>query len=87
MATPNRAKSGIVEFPCKKLDVHVHLGMGPNPMNIFNAEERIKFDRFFGVDKCVLLPMAGKSKDMPSAPGMMSPEDACAICEKYPLYK
>ena len=84
MATPNRAKSGVVEFPCKKLDVHVHLGVGPNPMNIFTAEERIKFDRFFGVDKCVLLPMAGNSKDMPGVPGMMSPEDARDICEKYP---
>ena len=33
MATPNRAKSGVVEFPCKKLDVHVHLGMGANAMS------------------------------------------------------
>lgn len=84
MASANRAKSGSVQFPCKKLDVHVHLGMGENAMNMFNAESRLEFDKFYGVDKCVLLPMVGNSPDMPKIPGMMTPEDARDICAKYP---
>lgn len=80
----NRAKSGTVDFPCRKLDAHVHLSTGANPMGCFNAEERMEFDKFFGVDKCVLLPMAGSDPNIPSAPGMMTSEDACRICQKYP---
>lgn len=84
MSKPNRAKSGIVEFPCKKLDVHTHLAMGENMMGIFTAEERIEFDKVYGVDKCVLLPMAGNTPGVPKMPGMMTPEDAYEICQKYP---
>lgn len=84
MAKPNRAKSGTVDFPCKKLDVHVHLATGENAMGIFCAEDRIAFDKYYGVDKCVLLPMAGSTPGVPAMLGMMTPEDACAICEKYP---
>ena len=84
MTKPNRAKSGFVQFPCKKLDVHVHLATGENAMGIFDAESRIAFDKFYGVDKCVLLPMAGNEPDSPAMPGMMTPDDACQICEKYP---
>lgn len=80
----NRAKSGFVEFPCKKLDIHVHLSTEKNAMGVFDAEERIAFDRFYGVDKCVLLPMAGTIPGLPSMPGMMTPEDAYEICRQYP---
>lgn len=83
MQKPNHAKSGVMEFPCKKLDVHVHLAVETNPMKMFTALERMEFDKFYGVDKGVLLPMADSS-GTPSMPGMMRPDDAYRICEQYP---
>lgn len=80
----NRAKSGVVEFPCKKIDVHTHLATVENKMGMFTPEARIEFDKFFGVDKCVLLPMAEEMPKGMSMPGMMTPMDAKAICDKYP---
>lgn len=80
----NRANSGFVEFPCRKLDVHTHLATAKNERGMFIAEERIEFDRFYGVDRCVLLPMAEELPGGISMPGMMTPLDAKAICEKYP---
>ncbi len=74
----NRAKSGTVSFPCKKLDVHVHLAVGAGPMKLFTPEERIEFDKFYGVDKCVIMTAPG------GAPGMVGAEQAAEICRQYP---
>lgn len=74
----NRAKSGIVEFPCKKLDIHTHLATQKNPMNVFTPEERMAFDQFYGVDKCVIMTTPG------NIPGMVGSEQAAEICETYP---
>lgn len=74
--------------PCKKIDVHVHLskenlGMG------FTPEERIEFDKFMDVEKCVILPTntgVVPSAAIPAAmlERMLSSDDACAIANKYP---
>ncbi|MBP3521665.1 MAG: amidohydrolase family protein, partial [Oscillospiraceae bacterium] len=80
----NRARSGFVEFPCKKLDVHTHLATMKNERGMFTAEERMEFDRFYGVDKCVLLPAGASIPGVPAMPGMMTSEDACEISRKYP---
>lgn len=83
MQKPNHAKSGNMQFPCKKLDVHVHLAKGSNPMNMFTADERMEFDKIYGVDKGVLLPIAD-SPNISSMPGVLGSEDAYHICEMYP---
>ncbi len=80
----NRALSGTVSFPCKKLDVHTHLAMGPNPMGMFDAEARMAFDEFYGVDKCVLLPMGVTVPKGAQTQGMMNCEDAYALSQEHP---
>lgn len=82
MAKPNRAKSGSVDFPCQKLDVHVHVATCENPMGMFTVEERIEFDKFYGVDKCVLLTMEAPAGM--SVPGMLTPEEAAKIVAEHP---
>ncbi len=72
--------------PCKKIDVHTHLAKGANAMGMFDPEARIEFDKVLGIDKCVILPFAGR---MPGAPmadanGLLTPEDACEVAAKYP---
>ena len=83
MAKPNRAKSGSVDFPCLKLDVHTHVATTENPMGMFTVEERIEFDKFYGVDKCVMLTMEPPA-GVPVNPGMMTPEQAAEVVAKYP---
>ena len=80
----NRARSGTMEFPCKKLDIHTHLATEKNPMGMMTPEERIEFDKFFGVDKCVLLTMPENMPGIPARAGMMTPEAAFQVCAQYP---
>lgn len=80
----NRAKTGTVQFPCKKMDIHVHLATQTNPMNVFTPEERMEFDKFYGVDKCVIMTTVGGIPHAPSMPGMVGPEEAAEVCAKYP---
>ena len=50
------------QTPCKKIDVHIHLAKSGSAGGSFNAEERIAFDKFMGIEKCVILPTnPGKS--------------------------
>lgn len=74
----NHAKSGNMEFPCKKLDIHVHLAAKGNPMGMFDADSRMEFDKFYGVDKCVLMTLPE------SVPGTLTGKDAVMICSKHP---
>ena len=73
--------------PCKKIDVHVHLAKANNGMG-FTPEDRIAFDKYMDVEKCVILPTftgeipAGFPAE--AAAKMLTNEDACAIAEKYP---
>ena len=74
-------------MPCKKVDVHIHLGKEAGTGS-FTAEERIAFDKYMGIEKCVILPTF--TGELPpgfpaaAAEKMLSSEDACAIAEKYP---
>lgn len=68
--------------PCKRLDVHVHLGQLGNALGIFTAAERIAFDAFFGADKCVLMTMP--VPNVPNAPHTITTEEVCAICKAHP---
>lgn len=73
--------------PCKKIDIHVHIGHPNQPMSMFTAEERIAFDEFYGVEKCVILPFAPKMTGNVQIPGnmkMFCPEDAYETAQKYP---
>lgn len=77
------------QTPCKKIDVHIHLAKPGVPGGSFNAEERIEFDKFMGIEKCVILPTNPGKAPSPVIPeamlGMMlSSEDACEIANKYP---
>lgn len=71
--------------PCKKIDVHTHL-MSVKNGPAFDAEARIEFDKFYGVDKCVIMTGADKMPGLPAAmaAGMMSAEVACQVCKTYP---
>lgn len=87
MAEKNAPTSGPgFTKPCKKIDVYTHLAKGENAMGMFTAEDRIEFDKVLGIEKCVILPFAGR---MPGAPmtntnGLLTPEDACEVAQKYP---
>lgn len=72
--------------PCQKLDIHVHLANGKNPMGMFTVQERMEFDKMMGIDKCVLLPVGGlvPGADLPVGGNMLMPEDACQICREHP---
>ena len=73
--------------PCKKIDVHIHLAKENNGM-AFSPEARIAFDKYFGVEKCVILPTF--TGEIPvgfpaeAFAKAITSEDACAIAEKYP---
>lgn len=70
--------------PCKRIDIHAHLADPGNAMNIFTAEERISFDRFYDADHCVLLPRAESVPGSPSVPPIITSEQACEISNLYP---
>lgn len=81
--------SGPATFmPCKKIDVHVHLAKS-NAGGMFDAEARIAFDKYMGIEKCVILPTNPGKAPSPVIPEamlqhMLSSEDACEIAKKYP---
>lgn len=75
--------------PCQKIDVHIHLGITGNNSGMFDAEDRIAFDKFMGIEKCVILPTnPGKSPSSAIPESMMKntlcSEQACEIANKYP---
>ena len=72
--------------PCKKIDIHTHLGMPENTRGIFTAEERIEFDKVMGIEKCVILPITGQVKNISNnmTKGVLSSADAFEIASRYP---
>ena len=75
--------------PCKKYDVHTHLGFEGNEMGLFTVESRMEFDKMMGIEKCVILPAAALPPATmpglePSGPKMFTSEDACEIARKHP---
>jgi len=75
-------------MPCKKVDVHVHLSKSAEG-GMFDAEARMAFDKYMGIEKCVILPTNPGKAPSPVIPEamlqhMLSSEDACAIANKYP---
>ena len=90
MAEKNAPTSGPgFSKPVKKIDVHTHLAKEENAMGLFTAEERIEFDKVMGIDKCVILPFAGRmpvsaGTQVPPSTGLLTPEDACEVAARHP---
>ena len=74
--------------PCQKTDIHIHLAKEAGAPMGFTPEERMDFDKYMGIEKCVILPT--HTGEVPSGfpaaafSKALTSEDACAIAEKYP---